>query len=252
MLGRPLVLLPTYGTRAVSQTRVSSNRILAALQREDLALLEPYLERMDLPLRKYLETRNKQIELVYFIESGIASVVANGGNHSSIEVGLVGCEGMTGIALLLGADRAPHAIYMQVAGAGFTIPAGALRDAMQQSASLQRTLLRYAHAFFIQTTYTALINGRSKVEERLARWLLMAHDRVKGNELPLTHEFLSIMLGVRRPGVTNALRTLQDAGLVDRRRGMIRIVDREGLKKASNGAYGPPEAEFQKLFSGKP
>jgi CRP-like cAMP-binding protein len=236
----------------VPEIRTSSNRILASLQRKDLAVLEPHLERVDLPLRTYLETRNRPVDFVYFVESGIASVVANGGNHSSIEVGLIGCEGMSGIAVILGADRAPHATFMQVAGSGLTISADGLREAMEQSPSLQRTLLRYAHAFFIQTTYTALINGRSKVEERLARWLLMAHDRVKGNELPLTHEFLSIMLGVRRPGVTNALRTLQDAGLVDRQRGMIRIVDRQGLKKASNGAYGAPEVELQNLFSSKP
>jgi CRP-like cAMP-binding protein len=236
----------------VPEIRTSSNRILASLQRKDLAVLEPHLARVDLPLRRYLETRNRPIDFVYFIESGIASVVANGANHSSIEVGLIGCEGMSGLAVILGAGRASHATFMQVAGSGLTIRADALREAMQQSPSLQRTLLRYGHAFFIQTTYTALINGRSKVEERLARWLLMAHDRVKGNELPLTHEFLSIMLGVRRPGVTNALRTLQDAGLVDRQRGMIRIVDRQGLKKASNGAYGAPEVELQNLFSSKP
>jgi Crp-like helix-turn-helix protein len=132
------------------------------------------------------------------------------------------------------------------------IPVEALREAAQQSAHLQRTLLRFAHAFFIQTTYTALTNGRSKVEERLARWLLMAHDRVEGDELPLTHEFLTMMLGVRRAGVTTALSTLGDRRLIQSGRRMIRSVDREGLKKASNGAYGPAEFELEKLFGSKP
>jgi CRP-like cAMP-binding protein len=232
--------------------RTSPNRILIRLERSDLALLEPHLERTELPLRKHLETRNRRIDLVYFLESGIASVVANGADESSIEVGLIGREGVTGIAVILGAEHAPHATFMQVAGSGLSIPSDALRQAMLQSPSLHRVLMRYAHAFFIQTTYTALTNGRSKVEERLARWLLMARDRVDGDELPLTHEFLSIMLGVRRPGVTSALRTLREAGLIEHRRGMIRVIDRDGLQKASNGAYGPPEAEFQKLFGNKP
>jgi len=152
-------------------------------------LLEPHLERVDLPLRKELEARNKRIDHAYFLEDGIASVVANGTKDTSIEVGLIGSEGMTGLAVVMGTDRAAHSIYMQVAGTGHRIPSQALRQAMEQSALLQRMFLRFAHAFFVPATYTALTNGRSKVEERLARWLLMAHDRLKRDELPLTHEF---------------------------------------------------------------
>jgi CRP-like cAMP-binding protein len=231
--------------------RAPRNRILSRLPSSHRALLEPYLERVDLPLRRQLEPRNKRIDHAYFLEDGIASVVANGANDTSIEVGLIGSEGMTGLAVVMGADHATHSTYMQVAGSGHRIPVEALRRAVGQSPQLQRTFLRFAHAFFIQTTYTALTNGRSKVEERLARWLLMAHDRVEGDELPLTHEFLAIMLGVRRAGVTTALGTLMDRGLIQSRRSMIRIADREGLKKASNGAYGPAELEFEKLFGSK-
>ena len=230
----------------------SHNRILSLLPSSDRALLEPHLERVDLPLRKELEVRHKRIDHAYFLEDGIASVVANGTNDTSIEVGLIGSEGMTGLAVVMGTDRAAHSIYMQVAGTGHRIPSQALRQAIEQSAQLQRIFLRFAHAFFIQATYTALTNGRSKVEERLARWLLMAHDRLKRDELPLTHEFLAIMLGVRRAGVTTAVNTLVDRGLIQTRRCMIRIADREGLKKASNGAYGPPELELEKMFGGKP
>jgi CRP-like cAMP-binding protein len=229
----------------------SRNRILARLPSSDRALLEPHLERVDLPLRKPLEFRNKRIDHAYFLEDGIASVVANGANGTQIEVGLIGSEGMTGQAVVMGTDRATHSTYMQVAGTGHRISAEGLRQVIEQSTALQRTFLRFAHAFFIQTTYTALTNGRSKVEERLARWLLMAHDRIEGDELPLTHEFLAIMLGVRRSGVTTALGILTDRGLIQLRRRMIRIVDREGLKEASNGAYGPAELEFEKLFGSK-
>jgi CRP-like cAMP-binding protein len=180
--------------------RTSRNRLLARLPSSYRALLEPHLERVELPVRRPLELRNKRIDHAYFLEDGIASVVATGANDTNIEVGLIGSEGMTGLALVMGANRAPHATFIQVAGTGHRISAEALRQALHESAQLQRVLLRFAHAFFIQTTYTALTNGRSKVEERLARWLLMAQDRVKSAELPLTHEFLAIMLGGDGPG----------------------------------------------------
>ena len=109
-------------------------------------------------------------------------------------------------------------------------------------------LLQFAHAFIVQAAYTALANARSKLEERLARWLLMAHDRADGDEIPLTHEILALMLGVRRPGVTLALSILVRQGLIRTSRGFIFITDRRGLEKSSNGAYGVPEAEFHRLF----
>jgi CRP-like cAMP-binding protein len=203
---------------------------------------------VDLPLRHRLEARNQTIDHGYFIESGVASVVANGSGERGIEVGLIGREGMTGLAIVMAGERAPHETYMQLGGKGQRVAAAELRQAMAQSASLQRAFLHYAHAFFVQTARTAMANGRSKIEERLARWLLMAHDRTDGDELALTHEFLATMLGVRRPGVTVALNLLEGSGLIRASRGVISIVDREGLEAHSGGAYGAPEAEFQHLF----
>jgi CRP-like cAMP-binding protein len=224
------------------------NRVLSRLSAEDFALLlAPHLKRINLPLRKQLETRNKRIEYVYFPESGFASVVANGTGHS-IEVGLIGREGMTGLAVVMGADKTPHDTFIQSPGAGLRITAEKLRQALAKGPTLQRSCLLYAHAFGLQTTYTAIANGRSKIEERLARWLLMARDRVDTDDLTLTHEFLSLMLGVRRPGVTGAIHILVTQGLIKAHRGIISIVDRNGLEKTSNGAYGVPEAEFQRLF----
>jgi CRP-like cAMP-binding protein len=223
------------------------NLILARLSPDQLGLLQPHLEAMDLPVRKQLENRNKTIEHVYFIEHGFASVVANGTGRA-IEVGLIGREGMTGLAVVMGTDRTPHDTFMQAAGDGQRISSAKLRSAMEQSPALHRSLLRYGHAFVVQTAQTALANGRSKIEERLARWLLMAHDRLDGNEVPLTHEFLSIMLGVRRPGVTIALHLLEKEDLIRARRGTVAILNRTGLRKISNGAYGAAEAEFQRLF----
>jgi CRP-like cAMP-binding protein len=230
------------------QTLTSSNRILSRLSSDDMGLLAPHLTPIELPVRFQLERRNRLIDYVYFLESGLASVVVNGSGDRSVEVGLIGREGMSGLAVMMATDRTPHETFMQLPGAGQRINAASLREAMEQSAGLHHTLLRYGHAFFVQTAHTAMANGRSKIEERLARWLLMAHDRVDGDEIKLTHEFLALMLGVRRPGVTVALNLLEKSALIRAERGVITVLDRQGLEETSNGAYAAPEAEFQRLF----
>jgi CRP-like cAMP-binding protein len=215
------------------------NRVLSRLTRADFELLQPHLEPVDLPVRKPLEARKKRVEQVYFIESGMASVVANG--QRNIEVGIIGREGMTGLSVVLSADdRPPHETFIQIAGNGLRISAEDLRNAIRTSVTLHHTLLRYAHTFMVQTTQTALANGRSKIDERLARWLLMADDRIDGNDLPLTQEFLAIMLGVQRSGVTLALQELERTGLIAHRRGVITILERKALEESSKGAYIPP------------
>ena len=182
------------------------NRLLASLSSADLALLQPDLDPVSLDLRQVLETANEPITHNFFIDHGIASIVAGNGNHRRrIEVGLVGFEGMTGVAVVLGNDRSPNENFMQVGGDGRRISADRLRLAMQESRSMQRVFLNFAHALMTQISSTALSNGTSSIEERLARWLLMAHDRLDDDAIPLTHEFLSLMLGVRRAGVTVAL-----------------------------------------------
>ena len=219
------------------------NLILSRLSRKDYALLAPNLAAVDLPVRKQLEARKRRIDQVYFIESGFASVVANGSTKPSIEIGIIGREGMTGLAVVLGVERAQHETYVQMAGKGLRISAQNLREAIEKSATLHRATLRYANAFLMQTTSTALANGRSNIEERLARWLLMADDRIDGDQLPLTHEFLGLMLGTHRPGVTTAVDALREDGLIATRRGGITILDRKGMEKKSNGTYVPFESQ---------
>ena len=216
------------------------NRILSRLSSADFRLLEPHLEPVDLPMRKVLERRGKPIKTIYFPESGFASVVANG--HSRpIEVGLIGREGMTGLPVVLGSDRNENEVFIQAPGKGQCIRVGDLRQAIGQSTMLHRSFLRYTHAFLNQATRTAVANGRAKIEERLARWLLMAADRLDNGELPLTHEFLAMMLGVRRPGVTTAIQALEREGVIARKRGRIVITNRKALEKLSNGSYDPAE-----------
>jgi CRP-like cAMP-binding protein len=217
------------------------NLVLSRLSNADFKLLEPHLEPADLPLRKVLERSGKPIKAVYFPDTGFASVVANGNTKRPIEVGIIGREGMTGLPVVLGGDRNDRETYMQAAGSGHCIRTSHVRQAIDKSTSLHRSLLRYVHAFLNQATTTAVANGRSKLEERLARWLLMAADRLDNGELPLTHEFLAMMLSVRRPGVTVAIQELERAGLISRRRGRIVIVDRKALAKMSNGTYVPAD-----------
>jgi CRP-like cAMP-binding protein len=218
-----------------------TNLILKRLSKDDFALLHPHLEPIRLPVRKTLEPRNRKIKTVYFMESGFASVVADGSSGQGIEVGIIGREGMTGLAVVLNADRPVHETFIQVGGTGLCLAADSLRAAIDKSVSLHRELLKAAYAFQKQVTQTALANGRSKIEERLCRWLLMADDRVDGDALPLTHEFLSLMLGVRRSGVTDAVQVLERDGLIAARRSRITILDRAAMEKKSNGTYVPQE-----------
>jgi CRP-like cAMP-binding protein len=224
------------------------NKLLAALSPGDLALIASSLERVSLKERQVLETPNKAIDNVYFIEDGIASVVAVSSHDKRIEVGLIGREGVTGLTIILGNHRAPYSLYMQIAGTAYRISAANLRKAMRASASFQGLLLRSAQAFMIQTAHTAVANGRAKLEERLARWILMAHDRIDGDEIKLTHEFLSVMLGVRRAGVTVALHAFVQRGLITVHRGAVVLLDRPGIEEAANSYYGVPEAELKRLL----
>jgi CRP-like cAMP-binding protein len=165
-----------------------------------------------------------------------------------VEVGLIGREGMTGLPVVLGDDRTPHSSYVQATGTAQCMPALDLANAMDKSRSLRDCLLKYVQAFGVQTTHTAICNARSRLDQRLARWLLMAHDRLGTDHMPLTHEFLSLMLGVRRAGVTEALQALKTKGLVAANRGQVTIQDRKGLERVAGTAYGIPESEYRRLF----
>ncbi|TRC98366.1 Crp/Fnr family transcriptional regulator [Mesorhizobium sp. WSM4303] len=224
----------------------TKNALLRLCDPADLDRLRPHLRDTFLELRTPLEKAGNRIEFVYFPCSGLASVVAKmrGGDA---EVGIIGFEGMTGSALVMGDDRATHDCFIQIPGEAMVIDASRFKAALDTSDTLRPLLMRYVHAFHIQATYTALINARCKIEERLARWLLMCDDRVDGNRIDITHEYLSVMLGVRRPGVTVALQVLEGRSLIHSRRGEVIIRDREGLIDLAKGGYGEPEAEYRRL-----
>jgi len=226
----------------------SRNNLLSSFSSDDYGLLEPHLKPVSLELRKNLERPNKRIDAVYFPEHGFASVVAMQPNGKEAEVGLIGREGVTGTPVVLGNHRSPHAVYIQAAGEGQCMPADELRKAILASPSLHGRLLKFVQSFVIQTAQTAICNAQSKLDQRLARWILMAHDRLGVDTLPLTHEFLSLMLAVRRPGVTEALHALKNRGLIGAARGNITVRDRKGLERTAAQSYGLPEAEYRRLL----
>lgn len=224
------------------------NHLLSSLSSDDFALFGPHLQPVKLGMRMGMEESNKPIRHVFFPDSGFASVVANSSRGRQIEIGIIGREGMTGINIVMGSDRSPHSTYVQVSGDGHRMTADNLRQTMKTSETLRNYFLLFAQAFMFQTGHTALANGQAKIEERLARWLLMAHDRLDGDELPLTHEFLALMLSVQRPGVTLAIQQLETRGLITKTRAVIHVQDRAGLRKIANGLYGIPEDEYQRLI----
>lgn len=216
-----------------------NNSILAKLSEKDFALLEPFAERIDLPVRTVLEKRNKRVDYVYFIDSGMASIVSDG--KQEIEVGVVGREGMTGVSVVLGSDKpAQYETYVQIAGSGRCVTSKRMRQAMEASPTLFSAMLAYTQSFLIQVMQTAAANAQGMLDQRLSRWLLLADDRVDGGIVPLTHEFLAVMLGANRPGVTLALQELERTGCIAQRRGVVVILDRSGLEVIAAGLYVKP------------
>lgn len=243
------MLLPPCGKSQMQSESAYQNAILRYLSEADRELLRPSLEPVDLPVRFWLAEAGRPIEAVYFLEAGIASITTNVRHEIPIEVGIVGREGIANVSALMGVDRSPSDCFMQIRGSGFRIGLERLREATANSPTLMPILLRFVHVFMVQTASTVLANGRAHIPERLARWLLMAADRVNEDGIELTHEFLATMLGVNRPGVTTTLREFERRGFIDGRRGMIAILDRSALKHAANGYYGTAEAEFERLFA---
>ena len=241
--------IPRPLSRSMSDLPQSSvrNRLLAKLSPDDFSRLQPSFEPVTLGRGVVLIAPDQPIEHVYFLEAGVTSIVANTAGGRRIEIGLTGRDGLAGTPVVLGVDRTPHETFMQVAGSALRIRTQDLRQAVRASASLLALLLLYVQAFTIQTAHTALCNGSHKVEERLARWLLMCHDRVEGDDLPLTHEFIALMLGVRRAGVTDAISLLHRRRIIRAQRGTITVLRRAKLEAAGD-SYGIPEAEYRRLI----
>ncbi len=229
-----------------------ANRLLRSLGSADLNALMPLLERIEFVPNDVFEVPDTPISHGYFFENGFASIVSRVHGTTPVEVGLIGSEGFLGIWPLLGTDRSPLSVYAQSAGHAYRITIRELMDFLPRHAFLRAQLFKFVHVFLIQAAGTALANSQGSVEARLARWLLMGQDLVNEPQLNLTHQFLSIMLGVRRPGITVALQVLEGRKLIRALRSNIVIIDRPGLEAASQGFYGLPEAEYRRIFNTPP
>jgi CRP-like cAMP-binding protein len=230
-----------------SQSEVR-NRLLQALPPQAFDALRLHMELVELSLRQDLVEAGKPNAFVYFMESGLASVVAESSDGESVEIGHVGREGMAGYHVMLMTPTSSHRTFMQSAGSAIRVPVAAFMGTLEEHRSIRNLLLRYIHCCEVQLGHSALANGRYSMHERLARWLLMCHDRLDGDDLALTHEFLSLMLGVRRSGVTEQLHILEGLHAIKATRGNIRIIDREKLEEVAGGCYGAPEAEYRRLI----
>lgn len=215
-----------------------TNRLLSLLPKEDYERLIPDLECVTFTLGDVIYEADAHQHHVYFPTTSVVSLLYTMETGMTAEMGLVGNDGMIGIALFMGGDTAPNRAAVQVAGRAFRMKAKTLQREFKKGEALQEVLLRYTQTLIIQISQTAVCNRLHSLEQRLCRWLLLSHDRAQTNELAMTQEFISNMLGSRREGVTVAAGRLQDEGVITYNRGLIRILDRAGLEAQACECYG--------------
>jgi CRP-like cAMP-binding protein len=206
------------------------------------------MEQLDLPLKHMLVVAGEETKHVTFIESGLGSIVASTPGGEEIEVGHIGREGMSGSHVVLRDGVTPNRTFMQVAGSGIRVPTEALLDLVAADLDSEALFLRYIQTTQIQLAYSALANGRFTMHARLARWLLMCHDRLESDILSITHEFLALMLGVRRAGVTEQIHVLEGLHAIKAQRGEIHVINRPLLEEIAGESYGEPERQYERLI----
>jgi CRP-like cAMP-binding protein len=220
------------------------------LDASELRELSRHLEPVPLKQRQVLQERNFPVTHAYFVERGIASLLSRAGERGSVEVGIVGAQDFVGLPIVLGTLRSPHRCVVQVGGEALRIGTESLQRAMSDIPRLRAILLGYVQAAMVQSAQLVVCNTRHSLNERLARSLLLTHDRLGGNEVPLTHQCLSRLLGVRRAGVTTAIGAMERSGLIRRGRGRLVLSDVQGLQHASWECYRAIKAEHDRILSG--
>ena len=239
--------LPDMGDRLPARGSIR-NRLIAGLAVKDFNRIRPHLERITLPHHERLLRPDARTEYAYFPESGMVSLILSLEEGHVVEVGLVGNEGIVGVLAGLGTSRISGEAIVQMPGSGLRMNTDVLRKEIGVNPSIRQMLFRYVQALFCQITQTAACNARHQLPQRLARWLLMANDCTLANEVNLTHEFLSMMLSVRRPGVTDALNGLRVAGIIATGHGRISILNRKRLEATACQCYRTVRAEYVRLL----
>jgi len=228
---------------------IFKNRILSTLKTEDLELMLPHLQPVTLKQHDVICEVGEIFKYIYFMEEGVASVLKRMEDGSSVEVGMVGFEGITPIAALLGDKISDQHIVIQLPGHAFKIDVASCKIAFEKNERFRRSVLNFINAFLNFGAQTAACNRLHSVEKRLIRWLLVSSDRFQSNVLPLTQEYLAAMLGVRRVGVTESAGGLQRSGLIHYTRGNITILDRPELEQIACECYGTDREQFSQLLS---
>ena len=226
-----------------------SNRLLAALPRAALERIIPDLDLKPVAMRQVLQPRGEPLEEVVFPLLGVASMISMGDSGESVEVATIGCEGIVGLPLFLGGEQAAVEIFVQVPGEALFLAADDFQGHLARETSLTQTLLLYTQALLTQVAQCSACNCHHPIEARCARWLLQTHDRVKGDVFPLTHDFLGLMLGVRRASVTLTAGALQKRKLITYHRGVVTVLNRKGLEAAACECYQLISDEFDRLLN---
>lgn len=230
-----------------SQSR-PGNKILRALPEEEFDRLSPNLREVSFKIGEIVYHPEEPIESVYFVDRGIVSWLAVLEDGNTVEAGVIGPEGLAGVSALLGAKSTPNQGLAQSDVVASRIATGDLIAEFRRNGELNRMILRFVHSMFTQVAQTAACNRLHTLDQRLARWLLMSHDRIAPDGFPLTQEFLSRMLGVRRAGVSVSANSLKQNGLIDYQRGNIRILDRGGLEGAACECYKIVKEEYEQTL----
>jgi CRP-like cAMP-binding protein len=226
----------------------SANRIVSSLPPDERERLAKMLQPVTFALGDVVYESGGHLQHVYFPTTSVVSLLYTMENGSTAEMGLAGNDGVVGVALFLGGDTTPNRAVVQIGGGAFGMAAKHLREEFARGGPFQRALLRYTQALITQISQTAVCNRLHEVEQRLCRWLLLCHDRVKSNEIQMTQEFISNMLGGRRESVTVAAGRLQDVGLIHYARGHISILDRQGLERTVCECYQIVKGEMDRLY----
>jgi CRP-like cAMP-binding protein len=224
------------------------NRLLARLPKSEYKRLFPLLHAVPLNVKEILYKAHSPIDYVYFPTSGIVSAMTVMEDGTAIEVATIGNEGITGLTAFVGGETSPYEMMVQASGHALRMKVNVFQQEVSNDGPLREILVRYNTAFSTQVSYSVACNGLHTIEKRCCRWLLMTQDRVGSNVLPLTHEFLSIMLGVRRASVTEVLQPLQQRGVIRSMRGKIEVLDRPRLEALACECYRSVSREFARLF----
>jgi CRP-like cAMP-binding protein len=224
------------------------NRLLDLLPPSEFDRLQPLLQKVSLQAKQVLYEARAEIEQLYFPLNCVLSAVTVMQDGHAIEVATVGNEGVSGLAGLAIVTRSPHRVFVQIAGDALRVNAAQFNRECKTFPKLGETISNYQQAFLFQVSQCVACNGLHVVIERCCRWLLMTHDRLEGDDVALTHEFLAIMLGVRRSGVTEVLQSLQQQGLIRYGQGKITVLDREGLEDLVCECYGCIKKEYRELL----